>query len=330
MRNISKPTDLLVIGTSKDYHIDRVLKHVKSDISICRFDVDRYPTKITIDIAIKKGRTEVIVYDIEKHVRCDITNVKSVWFRRIGSPQLDESIRVKAHRAFSLNEIDHILNSLSKLLSKAKWINDFWATKQASLKPYQLVVADMVGLDFPNTWISNSPEYAKQLLYKSESLIYKTLSSPSIDYETHRGLVFTQILGMSDLDKMEDVRFTPCQFQTPIVKSHELRITYIGGDFFSVSINSQQHVAAINDWRAGADEVSYSPMQLPEMIERKLDKFMLTTGLLFGAIDMIVTPNEDYFFLEVNPHGAWGWIEDASALPISKNFGRFLSLQARS
>jgi glutathione synthase/RimK-type ligase-like ATP-grasp enzyme len=39
--------------------------------------------------------------------------------------------------------------------------------------------------------------------------------------------------------------------------------------------------------------------------------------LRFGAIDMIVTPEGRYVFLEINPNGQWRWIEDASGLPIS-------------
>ena len=33
-------------------------------------------------------------------------------------------------------------------------------------------------------------------------------------------------------------------------------------------------------------------------------------GLEFGAIDMIKTKDRRYVFLEVNPDGQFGWIED--------------------
>jgi len=39
-------------------------------------------------------------------------------------------------------------------------------------------------------------------------------------------------------------------------------------------------------------------------------------GLSFAAIDMIVTPDDRYVFLEVNPNGQWQWIERATGFPI--------------
>ena len=39
--------------------------------------------------------------------------------------------------------------------------------------------------------------------------------------------------------------------------------------------------------------------------------------LSFGAVDMILTPKEEYVFLEINQTGQWGWIEDLARLPIS-------------
>jgi glutathione synthase/RimK-type ligase-like ATP-grasp enzyme len=37
----------------------------------------------------------------------------------------------------------------------------------------------------------------------------------------------------------------------------------------------------------------------------------------FAAIDLIVTPNNDYTFLDANPSGQWAWIEDETGLPIA-------------
>ena len=40
-------------------------------------------------------------------------------------------------------------------------------------------------------------------------------------------------------------------------------------------------------------------------------------GLCFGAIHMIVTPEGDYVFLELNPHGQWAWLELLTGIPLS-------------
>jgi glutathione synthase/RimK-type ligase-like ATP-grasp enzyme len=41
-------------------------------------------------------------------------------------------------------------------------------------------------------------------------------------------------------------------------------------------------------------------------------------GLNFGAVDMILTPDGRYVFLEINPNGQWGWVEDLTGMPISE------------
>jgi glutathione synthase/RimK-type ligase-like ATP-grasp enzyme len=46
--------------------------------------------------------------------------------------------------------------------------------------------------------------------------------------------------------------------------------------------------------------------------------------LCYGAIDMILTPDGRYVFLEINPSGQYGWIEQVTGLPISAAICEFL------
>ena len=40
-------------------------------------------------------------------------------------------------------------------------------------------------------------------------------------------------------------------------------------------------------------------------------------SLTYGALDFIVTPDGEHVFLEINPSGQWGWIEEATGLAIT-------------
>jgi len=44
---------------------------------------------------------------------------------------------------------------------------------------------------------------------------------------------------------------------------------------------------------------------------------MTGLGLVFGALDFIVTPEGEQVFLEVNPSGEWGMLEKFADLPIA-------------
>ena len=43
---------------------------------------------------------------------------------------------------------------------------------------------------------------------------------------------------------------------------------------------------------------------------------MQSLGLVYGAIDLIVTPSGEYVFLEINPAGQFLWAESAAGLPL--------------
>ncbi len=55
---------------------------------------------------------------------------------------------------------------------------------------------------------------------------------------------------------------------------------------------------------------------------------MEALGLVFGAIDLIVTPGNEYVFLEVNPAGQFLWIDSQTGLPLVDALSEML-LQGR-
>jgi len=48
-------------------------------------------------------------------------------------------------------------------------------------------------------------------------------------------------------------------------------------------------------------------------------------GLNFGAIDLIVDPDGEFFFLELNPNGQWAWIQQATGRRIREELCRGLT-----
>lgn len=64
---------------------------------------------------------------------------------------------------------------------------------------------------------------------------------------------------------------------------------------------------------------------LPKNVQAMLLSFMNSAKLSFAAIDLIVTPDNDYVFLEANPDGQYLWIEGITGAPISKAIARTLS-----
>jgi hypothetical protein len=50
----------------------------------------------------------------------------------------------------------------------------------------------------------------------------------------------------------------------------------------------------------------------------RLQEFLDYFGLQYGAFDLILTPDGQYVFLELNPSGEFFWLDSVVGLPISK------------
>jgi glutathione synthase/RimK-type ligase-like ATP-grasp enzyme len=128
------------------------------------------------------------------------------------------------------------------------------------------------------------------------------------------------------LELLEQVPICPVIFQEYIEKKLELRITVIGDKVFPCAIYSQDssNVANKTDWRHDPYASRHEAYPLPKEIEEKCVKLIQNLGLKYGAIDMIVTPDDEYIFLETNANGAWLWIQDLTGMPIAEAFADLL------
>ena len=91
-------------------------------------------------------------------------------------------------------------------------------------------------------------------------------------------------------------------------KSYELKVTVVGTRFFSAKIDSQSRSETKIDWRHLPFEVDVV-LDLPAEIASIVRLFMKEFGLVYGAFDLMVTPDGRHVFLEVNPAGQYMWIE---------------------
>jgi hypothetical protein len=84
-----------------------------------------------------------------------------------------------------------------------------------------------------------------------------------------------------------------------------------------VRIDSQAHESTRVDYRRAQDLNSYQATTLPTDDADRLRRYLRRCGLDYGAFDLIVTPNGQLVFLELNPVGQWLWLQHRTALDIS-------------
>jgi glutathione synthase/RimK-type ligase-like ATP-grasp enzyme len=203
------------------------------------------------------------------------------------------------------------------------WINHPINERRAKSKPAQLFKAQQLGFDIPHTLVSNDPEEVRRFVARSpQQVIYKGLSQPR-DMEAGK-VFYTGLLTQERLAKIDSIKITPGIFQERVDKAYELRVTVIGSRMFCAKIDSQKHPDATLDWRRSLHDVEYEEVGAPKEVEEKLKKFMEAFGLIYGAFDLIVTPEGKYVFLEINPSGQFMWLEYATGMEITAELANLL------
>jgi glutathione synthase/RimK-type ligase-like ATP-grasp enzyme len=194
------------------------------------------------------------------------------------------------------------------------WMNKPSATASAESKPLQLRTAIDVGFRVPGTLISNRPAAIRDFVRQS-SAVAKTLSGTRVVTGQGADVLYTQTL--PDFDDVEDgeLAASPAIYQRRIDKAFDVRITIVGKKIFAVRLFTPSEPV---DWRAAPDaDVRYEPCTLDGDVAAKCFALVERFGLRYGAIDMVVDTRGDWFFLELNPAGQWGWLERTTGLRIT-------------
>jgi glutathione synthase/RimK-type ligase-like ATP-grasp enzyme len=216
---------------------------------------------------------------------------------------------------FASKEWGYVLQSLPTLLSHARWINNPVAQQRMATKPYQLFLAQRVGLHIPATRITNNPQSAMQLFHENQEVAYKTLAN--FVFPPDQYIFTTRISPDALLHRGDAVRRAPGIFQNYVEKAYELRLTIVNQQVFTTKIHSQRFSKTQSDWRRSQLESEmYEPYEMPHEVLTRVQRFHRESGLTYGAYDFIVTPAGEYIFLECNPAGQWLWHEEQTGQPI--------------
>ena len=283
---------------NKENHISNFKSHINSSsYSIS----NTFETKYTVDIA------EITNF---WYFRDDFTfSCKSggIWLRQV---QLErDKLKQFLHYIFS---IKCSLGSFNKETYHNKLIT--------------LLSAMKLGLSIPPTLVTS--QKVELIDFK---VIHRDIIAKSVDnmFEMEMNNSFqsigTQIVTEAQIGKLGDT-FFPILVQRKIEKAFELRVFFMKDKFYPMAIFSQ------NDEKTQLDYRNYNrekpnrniPYLLPTDIQEKLQLLMGKLDLDSGSIDMIVTPEGQYVFLEVNPTGQFGWVSENCNYYLEEKIANYL------
>lgn len=199
------------------------------------------------------------------------------------------------------------------------------AVQAAESKILQLTVARSLSFSFPDTLISNDPERIRSFFETHQgAVIAKPLRMGYFDYGHEQRATYTTALTADDLTDDGALAAAPVIYQKLIPKQCDIRITVVGDRVFGAAIDSQPTASARIDWRRADVELPHHVHDLPEGVQEACLQLMRRLGLVFGALDFVLTPDGEYVFLEVNASGQWLWLEDKLGFPIAREIACWL------
>ena len=311
---------VLLLTHGGDYYtVDRVAQELsRRGASPLRVNTEGFPAELELTTALGRTGDEVVLRMGTGELRGE--EVRAVWARRMALPRLDEALEPSWRDGCireSLAAFDGFLEGLEAL--GCRFINPLVAGQAANNKPRQLRLARALGLEVPRTLVTNDAARVRSFYEQLEGrMVAKMLTPLSQSMEGGQPFVYTSAVGPEDLEALEGLRHSPMVFQERIDKRHELRVVVVGGRCFTGAIDASRSVAGQVDWRrARPEECNWEPARLPAEVAVRLERLVAELGLVYGAVDLIVTPEGRHVFLEVNPGGEWGMLEHELGLPIA-------------
>jgi glutathione synthase/RimK-type ligase-like ATP-grasp enzyme len=213
--------------------------------------------------------------------------------------------------------IMQIISFLEK--SNVKWFDTPISLSNAGLKNQQIKSAKEITLSIPKTLISNDKYLIADFLNSNKENIVKLSTQPVFFFEDDIYFVYTNKITIGDLNDFDNCVNSPMIFQEYIEKQYEVRYTFVNSKHFVCKIESQISEKSKIDWRRyDIKNTPYIEIEPPEEIYDKVNLYMKCLQLNYGTLDFIVDNDNKWWFLEINPVGQYGWIEQLTGMPITQ------------
>ncbi len=330
---MKRPIVLCLTHTRDHYTIDRVMQEVAArGAEPIRVDVDTYPARVGLDAGFAPdGAPRPTLTTDGRTVAPEA--VVGVWCRKLWAAKPPEGLDPQMAAACvreAISARDLWLAGFESRLTAAgapvAIVNRPIAEQMAENKGRQLAAARACGLATPPTLVSNRPEAVRAFWYaQGGDVVAKMLTPYSISMSADSPFVYTSRIAEADLEALGGLRQSPMVFQRRVPKACELRVIVVGDRAFAGKIDARGSARGETDWRrASVGEVSWQPAALDDDLARRLCAVVERLGLIYGAADVIITPDGEPVFLEVNPSGEWGMIEAQLGAPIAAALARAL------
>lgn len=324
---------ILIVAESNNNSLKRILLWLLNfDFEIVRLnsEIDKFKIE-SIDLSNK-----VFKFSINDSIY-SINDFNKIYFHR-GALQLEGYTGVKSFKegitdfksAFEYYRMAYEISLREILFDNMHLSKTIGSDNGGRInKVKMLQIAKESGFNIPETILTcNKTELKQFLTNNNNNIISKSLDLNFIFDDIQRSKL---VHGLTCQIVEDDLSFLPetfplTLFQENISKLLELRVFFIGDKNFCSAILSQNSDLTKQDYRNYDEEFPNRvvPFRLPDEINICINNFKMKSKLKTGSIDILLSENNMYYFLEVNPQGQFIGVSDYCNYYLEKEVAEFL------
>jgi ATP-grasp ribosomal peptide maturase len=315
---------IIVLSSADDPTADRVESELRRrSARYTRLDLSDFPQRITASARLADSGcwTGQIRHADGWSVAWE--DITAVYYRRPSNFAPAPAL-TSAERRFAVAEARGGFGGVLAALD-ARWVNHPFRVADCEFKPVQLTAARECGFSVPATVITNDGPSVHSFAETSrQEVVYKPLGGGfHRDDDDNLTLIYTTPVTAESLDDAE-ISATSHAFQAFIDKTHDVRVTAVGPHVLGVAIHSTSQAGRI-DWRSDYNSLRYTETPVPDAVRNSISHYLRRFNILYGAFDFSVDGDGAWWFLECNPNGQWGFIAEATGIPIASTIADLLT-----
>jgi len=326
---------VIVVSNAQDPTVPLVEPHLeRAGVGCVRLNTEALGEAFSIEYHIRDRVPRPVVELPDGPLAAE--DVLAVWYRRPLPPPPPAVVAPGQASEFAAAELRSLLDGALECLD-CLWVSRPHAIRRATLKLWQLQVASRLGFSLPRTLVSRDPAriraFCECLWAGGSRVAVKCIAKgpPQAATLDEQYMLYTTIVEPDETIDDSALAACPALYQEYVEKRAELRVTVVGSRVFACAIHSQASERTRIDWRRyDLDNTPHEAVTLDAATERRCAQMTASLGLEFSAIDLVVRPDGEIVFLEMNPNGQWGWIEELTGLPIAGAIAEHLARGARS
>ena len=255
------------------------------------------------NIAFREGNPPLYILNY-KNVSYNLNDFSSAYLRPYDFRVYGQCIKASPKLLSDAYLLHQCMNNWAEYTNRPV-INKPVASSSNNSKLYQAVIIEKAGLLVPPSLVSNEREKINQFYHQHEMIIYKSMSG------------IRSIVEKYSPDLLPAGKPLGLMFFQKYIEGQNVRVHVAGSRVFANIITT-----------TGVD-YRYAPYtmeeyKLPDNISEKCILLNKKFGLLLSGIDLILTPDNEWYCLEVNTNPGYSFFDRGTGNPIAAAIAELL------